>query len=331
LSDIHAKEADLEAPNTLSEYLVGKTSAAAFLKRIESDFVAPSEAEIESAVEFALAQPSSLAKATELCRLGIDQKVDSRVRASLRNWAIEIIRASHPDLQDWARSGGVSPEGALSILSRKLRLTRKRQDKSSAFVAEQVMRLGLIVTATWPNFDLVWSLSDSCSALHPGPASRNELHDRVRGYVLKASPKALESLMRLTRLVRMEGDPLRQELGEAKDQLQSARERNQVLQNQCGERARRIETLEQENEELTRRLAAIERSIEGVEGSADQDMIELRARYRSTLNRKLLPNLNDALEGLTHDPPILDVATHRIKLAARTIQGELEWLQEFLD
>lgn len=331
MSDDRPADEIPDLPATLSRFLSDEGSAASFLKILEDRPEFPGDAEIDEAVDLCLENPPLFGKALELCRLGTDVKASSRVRVPLRRWALELIRASDPELQDWARSGTVSPEGAISVLARNLREKRKHEDKVAIAVAEQVLRLGLVVTATWPNFDLVWSLSQISAALHRGNSGRNDLQNQLAGFVLRAAPKSLESMARLTRLVQLEADPLRAELGQAKVQLEQFREKYTALQQEHRQRSDRIKELEAEKDELESRLAEAEGRIRGVEGGADQDMIELRARYRSTLNKKLRPNVQDALESLDHQPPVLEVANHRIKLAERIIQGELDWLKEFLD
>jgi hypothetical protein len=70
----------------------------------------------------------------------------------------------------------------------------------------------------------------------------------------------------------------------------------------------------------------LEVKIGGVMGGADQNMIELKARVRNLLRKKLQPNLDEALLGLEHEPPQVEFAQHRLNILKREIWKEVEWL-----
>jgi predicted nucleic acid-binding Zn-ribbon protein len=304
---------------------------------MKGELGAPSEAEREKALELCVSEPALIAKAADLARLASADDVDSRIRSAIRAWASDIIRNQASELQDWGRFGGSTPEGELSLLAKRLREVRHRAKKyegqasAATASAEQIVRLGLVVTATRPDFDLIASLSSVCETLRTGKQDKKALDRNARKLALGASPKLLENLAALTRLTRFETEPLRAELAELRSQLQTSRDRTRDLQEKCQAQGNEIERLKSSNEALQSKLGQVQKRIEGVMGGADQDMLELRARYRTLLNRKLRPNLEEAQDGLEHDPPNIEVARHRIGVIGREIKGELEWLKQFSD
>ena len=293
---------------------------------------APSEAERSKALELCVSEPALLARAVDLVRLAVAEKTDSRIRSALRAWASELIRSRDPELQDWGRFGGVSPEGELSLLAKLLLRVRKgKGDRDAEVAAEQVLRVGLAVTATRTEFDAAASLFSVFEALHPARPDRRDLGKKVRAFALNASPTLIENLAALVRLVRFETDPIREEVADLRSRLQAARDRATNLQQQCDIQAKEVEVLANSNEELRQTLNQAERKIDGVMGGADHDMLEFRARVRTLLTRKLKPNLDEARDGLDHDPPHVEVARHRLGAAEREIGKELEWLNQFSD
>jgi FtsZ-binding cell division protein ZapB len=313
-------------PSSLGEFLRADLPASKYLKRLEEVLGAPGEAEREAAADACIAEPGLLARAVELSRLAGDEKVSSRIRHAIRSWSSEIIRGADPELQDWGRVGSVSPEGELSLLAKRLKNVRQKGSKEEVAQAEQVLRLGLTVIATRAEFDLVAALASIHQSLRSGRLDQRAISKSIRNLSLRASPKLLENLAELTRLVRLESDPLREEIARLQEQVQSLRDRNLVLQQGKEGLQEEVDRLKTENEGLKKRLLEAEAKIGGVLGGADQDMIELRARFRNVLRRKLEPNLNEAIEGLEHDPPNVGFALHRIKVAEREIGKELEWL-----
>lgn len=327
MMDDESKEAEGAAqPSTLSEFLKGDLPASRYLKRLEDELGPPSEAERETAAELCISEPELLSKAVDLSRLATDEKVGSRIRQAIRSWSSEIIRGSDPNLQDWGHVGGVSPEGQLSLLATRLKNVRKKEGREEVAQAEQLLRLGLIVTATRLEFDPVDTLASVYQALHPKKPDQGALSRRIKNLALRASPKLLESLADLTRLVRFESDPLREELSRKNEQVQSLLARNFGLKRVKEKLEEDVAQLTAERDDLRTKLREAEAKIGGVLGGADQDMIELKARFRNALKRKLEPNLKEANEGLEHDPPNVAVAVHRLGVAEREIRKELEWL-----
>lgn len=318
-------------PSTLSEFLHSNEPASKYLKRLEQVLGAPGEAEREASADLCIAEPGLLQKAVELSRLASDEKVSSRIRIAVRAWASEIIRGIEPGLQDWGRFGGVSPEGELSLLARRLRNIRKKGSREEVVQAEHLLRLGLTVIVTRGEFDTVATLAAIHQSLQPEKPDQKALSKNIRNLALRASPKLLESLAELTRLVRFESDPLREDIARLQEQVLSLRDRNLNLQQGKERLLGEVHQLTEENEGLKKRLQEAEARIGGVLGGADQDMIEVKARFRNALTRKLEPNLREATEGLEHDPPNVVFAVHRIKVAEREIGKELEWLARSSD
>jgi hypothetical protein len=321
-----SKEGAGEDCSTLSQFLQGDLAASKYLKRLEDVIGAPGETERELASELCLAEPALISKVVELSRLSSDPKVDSRIRSAIRALSMQIIREIDPELQDWAKSGETSPEGNLSLLGSRLRKARVKANKEAIASAEQVLRLGLIVTSTHPDFDIVSSLALLQRSLTKERTDQRTLSQKMSKFALRSSPKVLESLAELTRLVRFETDPLRADLAEMEKHLQSCRNRNFDLQNSKDKLEQELEEERKLNDDLKAKVAELEVKIGGVMGGADQNMIELKARVRNLLRKKLQPNLDEALLGLEHEPPQVEFAQHRLNILKREIWKEVEWL-----
>jgi len=321
-----SKEGTGEDCSTLSQFLQGDLPASKYLKLLEDVIGAPGESEREVATELCVAEPALISKVVELSRLSNEPKVDARIRSAIRAWSIQIIREIDPELQNWAKLGEASPDGNLSLLGKRLRTARKKGDKEAVASAEQVLRLGLIVTSTHPDFDIVLSMASLQRSLTKERTDQRALSQKMSKFALRSSPKMLESLAELTRLVRFETDPLRADLAEMEKHLQSCRNRRYDLQNSNERLEQELDEERTANAELKSKVAELEAKIGGVMGGADQDMIELKARVRNLLKKKLQPNLDEALVGLEHQPPQVEFAQHRLNLLKREISKEVEWL-----
>lgn len=320
-----------ETPSSLCGYLKGNFAASKYYKKLETTLGAPSEPERAAALELCNSDPALLAKVVELARLASNDKGHSRIQKSIRRLASDIIRSSDPELAKWGLLADASPDGQLGILATRLRKTRKGKDKSEIARDEQILLLGLAVTSTRIDFDVAASLFTVFVNLNPDKPDKRSLDDRVTKFALRASPRLLESLGSLTRLVRLAAGELEEHLMEMKRDLEASRERTRDLQDKNRTQIQQLKEMQVERDQLAKRLEETEGKIAGVKGGRDQDMIELRARFRKLLTKTLRPNLEEAFDALEHSPSVTEVAIHRIKVANRDIEKELEWMSQYSD
>jgi len=321
----------IDLPTTLTEFLKAEMPAAKFLKSMNDMAELPGDDDQAEALSLCLSDAKYLARAIDLVRLGTRGDIDRRIRRLMQNWCVQIVRGSHPDLAEFRRIGGISPEGGISKVASKLKEARKKDDKQKIVIAEQILRVSLIEAASRPGFDISNGLVEIHRSLHLERPDKKELSARLEKYFLRAPQKVIENASALARLLRQETQPLRDEISLLRGKLDQVEAKNTKLIEEHESLKLNIAQLREENEKLNSEIDAEKGKLVGVQGGADHDRIELVARFRSTLKKKIQPNVEEASEGLGHSPPNVEFAKHRVKLLKRLLEEELEWLDQSLD
>lgn len=327
------KGAKKPVPATLVEFLKGDVPASAYVSAlIERTVTIPDEAERERALEAVIDEPKLLPRVITLARTALGKSEASRIKGTISAFASNVVRSQDKALADWSTFGGRPAEADLVPLVVRVREARAAGDKDSLQKAEQVFQLGMAVVSARLSFDPVAALVEIYSQLSRGrDRTGSQPEAIVKEAVSRASLKNLETYGSFHAVLSQDLGKVRKQLADANHDLADQRERVRALREQVAAQKQEIDDLQAEKQELAKRLADAISKIEGVKGGRDDELNTLRARSRQLLQRKLTPFVSDAQAALELEPPVKTVAQDRLDRIKSEIEGELEWLNQFLD
>lgn len=321
------------APRSLPDYLKSKGAAASLylgaLDRRETQL--PDEAEREATAELIAADNKLLVKVAELVRASIDRKHEPWVRKQMLSWGAEVLRSRRPDLANWGQVASANPDVELGQLAIHLRKARQEKDKVTVSEAELLIVIGMSVLSERADFDVLGALSALYSGLNPTKTDVAAAQKRAKKALVRASPKLLESFALISKLSSIALEAVRAQFTAASTAVLDIRDRYNVARVTIDNQALEMAALQAQTAQLVTELTAARAQIAGVKGGAAHDMIEVRARFRQFLVRKLSPLVNDASEALNIDPPFPDVTKQRLDLVKNELEKELQWLSQFSD
>lgn len=328
-AEVSAKEAK-PPPSSLPSYLKGGAPAGRYVAAI-FDGVAkiPDETERNAALEIVASDPKLLIKVVELMRVLRDSS-HARMRGVIKSWAADVIRARAPDLEQWAQLESRSPEDEIADLAKRLRHARSNGDKDTAFEAEQVLLLGIAITSTRVDFDVIGTLASLHSML-----GSDDKPDQTRGRAAKAvataSMKQLTIYCAINQVVSGQLKSLTDQFASVRHDRDIARERIRDLQDTITRLSAEVGELKEDKELAVQEAETLRQQLDGTKGGAAHDMIEARARFRRLLAGKLSPFVSDAGLALEVNPPVVNIAKERLGQIKGEIDKELEWLKQFSD
>lgn len=323
-AELSVKEAK-QPPSSLPSYLRDGAPASRYLTAIV-DGVAkiPNEEERSDALEIVASDPKLLTKVVELTRALLNSN-HSRARHAIKSWAADVIRARDPGLEQWALLARRSPEDELADLAKRLRQARSNDDKDKVFEAEQVLLLGMALTSTREDFDIIGTLTSLHSTL-----GKNDTR-RAANAVATASIKQLTTYCAINQVVSGQLKSLTEQFASVRQDRDLAREKIRNLQDMIAGLSAEVDHLKEDAELAEQKAENLRQQLDGTKGSAAHDMIEARARFRSLLTGRLSPFVSDAGIALEVNPPILNIAKERLVQIKGEIDRELEWLKQFSD
>lgn len=327
-AEASAKEAK-PPPSSLPSYLTGNSPAGRYVAAIGNEAKIPDEAERAAALGIIASDPKLLPKVVELMRALLDPS-HSRARRAIMPWASDVLRAHDPDLARWALLAGRSPDDEIADLARRLRKARSDGDKEKVSEAEQVLLLGIAITSTRAEFDVIGTLASVHSIIGRDDPT-DETRRRAAKAVTTASIRQLKTYCAINQVVSARMQSLSDQFANVRHERDLARERVRDLQDRITKLSAEVGELREGKELAAKDAAALRRQLEGTKGGAAHDMIEARARFRRLLTGKLSPFVGDAGLALEVNPPVVNVAKERLRQIKSEIDKELEWLKQFSD
>ncbi len=316
-------------PSSLPSYLKGSAPAGRYVAAFGIETKIPDESERTTALEIVASDPKLLPKVVELMRALLDPS-SSRARGTIKPWASDVLRACDPDLARWAQLAGRSPDDEIADLARRLRQARLNGDKEKVSEAEQVLLLGIAITSTRAEFNVIGTLASVHSVLdREEPAA--ETRRRAAKAVATASMKQLKTYCAINQVVSGLMQSLSDQFASVRYERDLARERIRDLQDKITKLSVEVDELKECKELAANEADTLRGQLEGSKGGAAHDMIEARARFRRLLTGKLSPFVSDASLALDVNPPVVNIAKERLRQIKSEIDKELEWLKQFSD
>lgn len=325
-----APVSDSVSPYTLSTLLVEKDAkVSVFFDDLKQRKAAsPDRLDFDVALEKVKSDINLLGRVAEIARIAseFDQ---SSVASPVLQWCANVLRASDEGLNEWMRIAGSDPHVQLRQLAKGLQSAKEKSEKVSA---EARLTIGMAVLFRQFAMDPDDALRAVSGGLGGGPEKPGlqQSKDKARlGKILRrAGAGQLTNLATVVRLFDASVIEARRRMLEAETARQELYDKNLKLKAELGSAMAQVSSLSSECENFIRKIASLRAEIDGVKGDADHGEIELKARYRTMLLRRLRPYLNDASDALEADPPFPDVASERVKLGLAEIAKELEWLDK---
>lgn len=326
--EVSAKEAK-QTPSSLPAYLKGSAGANRYVAAIGDEAKIPDENERVAALEMVGSDPKLFPRAVELMR-AVSASNNSRLRAAIKLWASDILRACDPALSRWAQLADRRPEDEVGDLARRLRLVRSSADKAKVTEAEQVLLMGIAIASTRADFDAIGTLSSIHSTLGRDETAE-ETRQRVTKAIANASLKQLNIYSSVNQVVSAHLQKLGDQFASARQERDIAREKVRDLQERVVLLSAEIEGLKADKALAADEANALSIQLEGTKGGAAHDMIGVRARFRRLLTGKISPFVSDAMLALQVNPPVVNVAKERLDQIKSEVDKELEWLKQFSD
>lgn len=320
-----ASAAEPVRPRTLTELLNQKDAkvGAFFSDLAENKIVLPSQQDFDEALEIVRSDLSLLSRVAEVARHASETEL-SRLPKPFLEWCADAIRASDAGLAEWMRTAGNDPHVQLRQLAVRL---RSAKEKSAKAAAESCLAIGMSVVIRQFALDPLDALRAVASGLGTTGDSPKSREKAQLGKVLRrVGTSQLTNLAVVVRLLDAAVVDAHQLKLDAEAARQELYDKNLKLKADLDASSNRVSDLAAEVDRLRNEVAQLNADIEGVRGDADHGEIELKARYRTMLLRRLRPYLSDAAEALQADPPFPDVASERVKLGLAEISKEQEWL-----
>ena len=251
-------------------------------------------------------------------------------RANLPRW----LQVWFKTVLELEMSSALVPEEAHRGFGLRRLFTRCRDGVTAKDVvvrrrAYNLLRLSLIWVHSLRDLDPVDLAEEATRLVVPEGRGRFRRHDLERGAVaplLRAtSPGTLKKVLLSVRFwiewaqtaradvftANSEVDRLTTKVGELRQNLMTAREEIQALQNQAADSARQVESLSHELEtERNRRI---------------NEMHEAKGRLQHLFDSELAPRLRGAREALDGGPLAVDVALERLDRTLELLEEERPW------
>jgi len=316
-------------PSTLTALLGQKEAkvGAFFDDLTQLKLAWPGQSDLDAGLEVVKADPSLLGRVAEIAR-NASEIEHSRLSQPILDWCADALRASSADLAEWMRIAGSDPHGQLRQLAIKLQSAKEKPDKAAAEA-----RLAIGMSVLMRKFALAPedALRAVASSLEKGgdkleAQKKSEERARLGKVLRRAGAGQLTNLAIVVRLLDEKVVDAHQKMRDAQTARQELYDKNLKLKGDLDVASAKIGDLAAERDQLRDDIAKLRAEIQGVKGDADHGEIELKARYRTLLLRRLRPYLSDAAEALQIEPPYPDVASERVKLALSEIAKEQEWL-----
>lgn len=308
-------------PRALAELLLEKDAKVkTYINDLERGNASlPTQEDKYTSLEAVRSDPLLLERVAEIARYASESE-HSRISKLLLEWSVEALRAGASDLQDWMRLSGNDPYVELRQLAARLKLA---EEKTGRAVAQATLAIGMAFVLR----QFALEPLDALRAVTSGLATEgsNE-RARLSSVLRRASGRQLGELGLAVRLLDATVDEARKKMLDAEAAKQELYDRTTALKNDLLASQSRADSLIAQIAGLQGEIDRLTADIAGVRGDADHGEIELKARYRTMLIRRLRPYLTDAVEALEADPPFTDVASQRLKLGLAEIAKEQAWL-----
>ena len=326
-SDRHTSK-EAERPQTLSGLLGDKDAkVATYFDDLKHGRIAlPETHDLESALARVKADVGLLGRVAEIARHAAELD-HARFPKFFLDWCTNALRASDESLGDWMRMSGHDPHGQLKHLAGRMHAAKDKAEKAPA---EACLTIGMCVLMRQFGLepeDALRAVASTLNKSNERPAiQQNREKDRLGRVLRRAGAVPLTNLATVVRLLDATVVDARQRMSEAVSARQELFDKNLKLKGDLDRSAQHVAQLSNECEQLKQQIINLRAEIDGVKGEADHGEIELKARYRTMLMRRLRPYLSDAAEALQADPPYPDVAGERVRLGLAEIAKEQEWL-----
>lgn len=321
------------AADTLLGHLTTKTSnAAKFFEQLTARPPKPlSDDDLEAAKTAVQDDPTLLGRVAELARVA-QASSSLTPRGRLLKWAGEIVEGAYPG---WTPGLAESSGSLIAQLADKS--GPKTTDPKGKQAADALLQIGLAVLMgqySWPAGTVVAELktgfdkSRRDAARPKDPQTPDEL---VTKLLRKATARQLQEYASIASLLNADLQRAREMAHRAETARQEQFDRYVAAKAHGDRLAAEIVAKNANLAALEARVRELEAQLASANSGAAHDQTNLRARYKSFLDRQLSPKLADATDALDGPDPFLEVALHRLKSLKSEIEKEAAWLNAPLE